>query len=420
MDYFNRINTELNKVAFPNSLIPNDKDVLSRTRQIMEFLGNPQNKLKIIHIAGTSGKTSTAYYMSALLTQTGCTVGLTVSPYVDAITERLQVNNIPLDPKDFYDLLVKFLELVNSTSVKLSYFELLYCFSFWVFAGKGVDYAVVETGMGGLYDATNIADRPDKVCLITDIGLDHTSRLGNRIEEIAKHKAGIIHHLNPVFTFNQPEPALSVIKEQCLRRDSKLTIVNSYTSHDQLSGLPSFQSRNWTLAHEAYLYICERDNLRVINNTRLIKTKLTYIPCRMEIVNYGDKEIIMDGAHNGQKIKALVNSYTAIYPNTKAIFLLALKAGKNIKEISSAIKPVATTVIVTTFKSNENLPSKAVEPSEIVKALQNIGITSVAITDQDRALNYAISGEDKVLIICGSFYLLSQLRSTHSWLKQKS
>ena len=138
---------------------------------LMALAGNPQDRLKTVHIAGTSGKTSTSYYIAALLGAAGKTVGLTVSPHVDSITERIQINGQPLPDAEFCQELETFLDIVKQAPQPPSYFELLYAFALWVFGRRHVDYAVIETGMGGLYDATNVATRADKVCVITDIGL---------------------------------------------------------------------------------------------------------------------------------------------------------------------------------------------------------------------------------------------------------
>ena len=155
---------------------------LERVKPLASLAGHPENQLKVIHIAGTSGKTSTAYYMAALLRAAGKNVGLTVSPHIDSITERVQINGRPLPDEQFCSELEQFLKIVKTAPQAPSFFELLYVFSLWVFARAKVDYAVVETGMGGLFDATNIVTRPDKICIITDIGLDHTHILGDTVE----------------------------------------------------------------------------------------------------------------------------------------------------------------------------------------------------------------------------------------------
>jgi dihydrofolate synthase/folylpolyglutamate synthase len=165
----------------------------ARTLEIAGLVGNPQDHLRVIHLAGTSGKTSTSYYIAGLLKAGGMKVGLTVSPHVTAITERVQINNIPLSETEFCRYMSEFLPLVTADEERLpSYFEVMMVFALWVFDKSNVDYAVVETGLGGLHDSSNICRRTDKICIITDIGVDHTHVLGDTIEKIATHKAGII------------------------------------------------------------------------------------------------------------------------------------------------------------------------------------------------------------------------------------
>ena len=196
--------------------------VFDRILPLMDFLGHPENELRTIHIAGTSGKTSTSYYISSLLTLAGQNVGLTVSPHIDQISERTQINGQPLDETTFCQQLSIFLDLVDQSKIKPSYFELIYSFSIWLFAKLKVDYAVIETGVGGLYDATNIVDREDKVCVITDIGYDHMQLLGNTLSSIAAQKVGIVHKGNELLMYRQSQEVMAVIEDWV--RDVKATI----------------------------------------------------------------------------------------------------------------------------------------------------------------------------------------------------
>ena len=164
---------------------------LDTMRALMLALGNPQNSYKTIHVAGTSGKTSTSYYIAALLGQTGKKIGLSVSPHVDNVNERVQIDLVPLDEHEYCQQFSTFLQIINKLRIKPTYFELLIAFAFWQFAQEKVDYAVIEVGLGGLLDGTNVIERSDKVCVIADIGLDHVAVLGNSLAGIAAQKAGI-------------------------------------------------------------------------------------------------------------------------------------------------------------------------------------------------------------------------------------
>src|SRR5581483_7745687 len=158
---------------------------LDTINAVMELVGNPQDKVKVLHVAGTSGKTSTAYYLASLLKANGASVGLCVSPHLIEVNERVQIDLKPLPERDFCDGLGQFWDLATSTGLKPSYFEMLVAFPYWEFARRGLDYVVMEVGVGGLLDGTNVVHSENKVCIITDIGLDHTKLLGDTIPEIA-------------------------------------------------------------------------------------------------------------------------------------------------------------------------------------------------------------------------------------------
>lgn len=163
---------------------------LNRAKDFLHLLGDPQEKLKIIHVAGTSGKGSTCYLISSLLESQGFKVGLHQSPHLTDVTERFQINNQNISKEDFVDYLNKIIPAIEKIK-HITYFEILVGLAFYIFNDKKVDYAVMETGLGGWYDGTNVVSRPDKLSVITKIGLDHTAILGETIEKIALQKAMI-------------------------------------------------------------------------------------------------------------------------------------------------------------------------------------------------------------------------------------
>jgi len=269
--YLNLIDDKLRAYLPLVKQLPGEEQVLIRTARIMKVIDNPQDKLKIIHIAGTSGKTSTTYYLSSLLAQSNKKVGQLISPHVDRITERIQIDGKSLTSKEFYLLLIEFLAIIEAQKLVATYFEILYAFGFWIFERQKVDYAVIETGIGGKYDATNIAHREDKVCVITAIGYDHMNILGNDIRQIADQKAGIIHDKNQAIVLNQSQEILAVIKKRIKECHSNLTIVDIRQAVliERLRKLPKFQRQNWLVAKSTYDYLCSRDNLPILNEEQL-------------------------------------------------------------------------------------------------------------------------------------------------------
>jgi dihydrofolate synthase / folylpolyglutamate synthase len=389
---------------------------LDRIRPLMELLGNPQDRLKIIHLAGTSGKTSTAYYMAALLRASGKQVGLTVSPHVDSITERVQINGKPLAEAEFCTELGVFLEIVQQTHQRPSYFELLYAFTLWVLTRQNVDYAVVETGVGGLHDATNVANRADKVCIITDIGFDHMHLLGHSLPEIAAQKVGIVHRQNHVFMYQQSAEIMTVIEQWASQHHAPLQTFNeaieASTYAEALGSMPDYQRRNWLLAYAVYRYLVERDGLPDLGPRLLQQTQRLQVPGRMDIKQVERKTIIMDGAHNVQKMTAFIGSFQHLYPDVKPVILIALKDGKEYQELVPLLVPLASRIIVTTFNTSQDLPVISMTAETLAAAFRTGGAGKVeAIVDHNEAFQVLLHSPEAVGIITGSFYLLSQIRN---------
>jgi dihydrofolate synthase/folylpolyglutamate synthase len=387
---------------------------LARIQPLMELLGNPQDKLAVVHIAGTSGKTSTAYYLSALLAASGKKVGLTVSPHVDSVTERVQINNMPLSETIFCQELTEFLAIVETAAEPPSYFELLYAFSIWVFVRQGVDYAVVETGMGGLFDATNVVTRPDKVCVITDIGLDHTHILGNTLPEIATQKIGIVHDQNVVFTYIQSDAVMAVFEDWTAKHHATLytTTQNAEQDDTQLDfrGVPNYQKRNWLLAYRAYRYLIGRDKLPNLTSEVLLQTLHTAIPGRMDTRRLRGKTIIMDGAHNTQKMTALIDSFQELYPGVKPAVVIALKHDKDYQEVTKLLSTFAGQVITTSFRSSQDLPVQSMDPEILAQAFDQ-ELPVQVIPDALAATQALLQAAEPIGLITGSFYLLSEIRN---------
>lgn len=387
---------------------------LERIVPLMQLVGNPQDRLKAVHIAGTSGKTSTAYFIAALLTAAGNTVGLTVSPHVDALNERVQINGQPLPEAEFCMLLQEFLELIAQAKQQPSYFELLYAFALWIFDRKKVDYAVVETGLGGLHDATNVITRQDKICVITDIGYDHVNILGKTLAAITTQKIGIVHKKNTVVMYQQSKEVMDVVEDWVKKQQAHLIIAEQDSTTDDFIGTVAlFQQRNWWLAAHVYQILANRDNLQRLTRQALRETQLTYVPGRIDTVQEGDHSVVMDGAHNAQKMEAFISSFKTLYPRVKPAVLLAMKQGKDYAEVVPMLSVFASRIIITTFNSSQDLPAVSLPPNKLQEAFMQHGFTSVSsIPNQELAYQKLLAGPERIVVVTGSFYLLSQLRHT--------
>lgn len=392
---------------------------IARQQRLMAHLGNPEARLRIVHVAGTSGKTSTAYYIANLLQQSGHKVGLTVSPHVDSLAERVQIDGAPLPEKGFCDYFAKYLKRIETAPEIPSWYECMIGFAYWVFAEEKVDYAVIETGMGGLHDGTNVASRTDKLCVITDIGYDHMHVLGNRLGAIAHQKAGIIHEGNTALMYEQSDEVMQVVRYWVSQQEDAELLTFTQEALQRVYGhkfaafLPQYQQRNWLLAYAAYKFLARRDTLIEIPLAALLETQKAVIPGRMHRVDVQGKTIVMDGAHNGQKMAAFVASFASEYGDIKVPVLLALKEGKEVEDVAPELAKIASKIIVTTFSLMQDLPFASKQPSEIVRSIIANGVKCEIIEDPEEAYAALIEATDTVAVITGSFFLIGQLRSKH-------
>ena len=401
------------------------KDItLERMHPIMTAIGNPEKRLRVIHIAGTSGKTSTTYYISSLLAAAGKKVGVTVSPHIDSIAERIQVNLKPLDENTFCKELGEFLDILESKNeVALSYFELLVAFAYWYFDKIGVDYAVIETGLGGMHDATNVAAEPDKICVITDIGYDHMQILGHTLPEIASQKAGIIHSGSAAYMYQQDMEIMRPVETRAagvhasLASFSESSLRKQYAS-PALGGLPPFNQRNWLLARAVYEAVRQRDSLPKLDDALIKQSLATYIPARMDSVLVDGKTVVMDGAHNGQKMQAFLEGFKAQYPGVRPAVLLSLKSGKEYDSVVPLLAGIADSVIITSFHVSNDMYFTSMDLQQLADSAKQAGIKNVTVEpDQNAAFNLLLSQAGKTVVVTGSFYLIAQLRAHHKELR---
>lgn len=389
---------------------------LERMGQLMERLGNPQNAYKVVHVAGTSGKTSTAYFMQGLLQNAGQKTGLTVSPHIQSITERIQIDGQPISDEAFIGYLNTLLQKLEGTNLQPTYFELLMALAYLVFREEKVEYAVIETGLGGLLDATNVVTRAHKLCVITDIGLDHTDVLGKTVGEIAKQKAGIVQPGNVVVVQHQDAAVEEIITTEAKQRGaSGVKLVDTSTRQ---KNLPLFQQRNWAVAVTAYAHLAVRDTLLAIDQLPLSDIATHHPPGRMEIFKVGNKTIILDGAHNPQKLHALVASLQAKGYTTMDVLVSFVDGKQDLLSASlQELQPVTHNLVVTDFSVLRDMGKTASSAETIMGVAQNLGFAVTQTTDPRQALRQLLDSPAQTVLVTGSLYLVAQLRGsllTHS------
>jgi dihydrofolate synthase / folylpolyglutamate synthase len=381
---------------------------LEHMHQLFEALGNPQRRLRVIHVAGTSGKTSTAYYAAALLQAAGKRVGLTVSPHVYEINERVQINLTPLPEAEFAQRFAQFLQLVERSGVAPNYFELFASFALWEFAARQVDYAVVEVGIGGLMDSTNIFEQPDKVCIITDIGFDHTKVLGNSLDEIAAQKAGIIQLHNAVFCYLQGGAVNATIRQAAAQKQADLHTLTRADQASSFNFLPQFQQRNFGLSLAATSYVLERDGVPLPSEA-IEKAAHTFVPARMEVRELGNKTVVLDVAHNPQKLEGILESVRARFGDRPIAALVRLPArdatSQRMVNSLKVLKQHVQHLIVTSSGPEDQW----FRPEALAAAGKQLGFASLEVIASPQQAFGVLQVRPEPLALVAGFALVSQL-----------
>ena len=394
-----------------DAFIPTSKAMrytLERMRMLMNYLDNPQDSLKVVHVAGTSGKTSTSYYAAALLLESGFRVGLSISPHIDSVAERAQIDLQPLPEKLYCDELGIFLDLVAESKLRPSYFELLVAFSYWIFERQNVDYAVMEVGLGGLLDATNIVQRKDKICLISDIGYDHTEILGDTLSQIATQKAGIIQEGNRVFMHSQDSETMTAVEAAARAQHAQLNIVrvdDRLSQSPHFKALPEFQQRNVSLAYGALKPILGE-------SVHIEQVFDLSIPARMEEVGWRGKTIVLDGSHNEQKLTALVEAMKKKYIDKSIILLVCFGENKtaSLENNLKILRQLSDHIVITKFHIGQDELRTSIEPEVISKVSQELEFTTLVHHNPQEAFTYAVAQKEQIVLVTGSFYLLNHIR----------
>lgn len=405
---FEDITKELNKYIFIRS--KNKPYTLDNMVHLMSYLGNPQNKYQVVHVAGTSGKTSTCYYLQNLLLSSGFKTGMTVSPHVTSINERVQINGVPLDPLLYFSEMAIFLDLLEENNLSPNYFELLIAFSFWEFERQKVDIAIVEVGIGGLLDSTNVISRQDKVCVITDIGFDHTEILGDTIAKIAGQKAGIIQTDNYAITNNQSDEVLRIFKAVCKEKNTKLEIA---TTLDNIYDLAPFKIRNLQLAFSVTNLILKQTGIKVLTGKQVRDAARVIVPGRMEIHKLIDKTIILDGSHNPQKLHALTVGISNQFKNSDPILVVSIGNNKinQIEDILNQLVKISKKIILTEFMMDPSIRRIAIEKGRLKSLCKLAGFDYVKVESNPlNAFKLSRSSECDLIVVTGSFYLLNEIR----------
>lgn len=326
---------------------------LDRIQLLLEKLDDPHRKFKSIHVAGTNGKGSTCAMIASILKEAGYKVGLYTSPHLFDYRERIKVNGRDIPKKIFEAGLRRIERIVKNSHGTLSrptVFEVLTALAFWYFAKMKVDYAVIEVGLGGRLDATNVIT--PLVSVITNVDLEHTEILGRSLAKIAAEKAGIVKLGIPVVTAEEKSEPLKVIKDVCKKKKSFLIAVSRKQEVIGSSLLGEHQRVNAACAVAAIRLA----RIKVSREAIRKGLRKTRWPGRFQI--FSRKPLtILDGAHNPAGIKVLVDTLKKQYPRKKFTFIFGTQEDKDSVSMLALLKPLAKRIIIT-HSSHPNAAKK--------------------------------------------------------------
>ena len=394
---------------------------LGRIRELLALLGDPQRELQFVHITGTNGKGSTAAMTAAILTAAGYRTGLYTSPHLWRFHERFQVDGRPIPDEALGRIGERVLEAGRRMSDPATEFELMTAVGMLYFLEARCDIVVLEVGLGGRLDSTNIIP-PPAAAVITNIGLEHTRELGDTLAAIAGEKAGIIKAGSPVVLYHQTGEAEEVVKAACRRAGSPLTVTDpdslvvletgregqrfTYRGRGpfRLGLLGEYQLYNAAAALDT-VWTLARSGWNIPEEAAAAGLAGAAWPGRMELARR-DPDLLLDGGHNPQCITALSGALRKLYPGQRVVFLTGVLADKDYSAMMGDLLPLARAFVTVTPDS-----PRALSARELADYLRGRGAEASPAESMDQALKLAraLAGEDPVCV-CGSLYMIGQAR----------
>ena len=397
---------------------------LERIQHLMNELGNPHHNMKIIHVAGTNGKGSVCRLIESILQEGGYNVGMYLSPHLQRFSERMTVNNEEISEEDMASLVTNIKPIIDEMIEENNtptFFEIVTAMAFQYFHDKNVDFAVIEVGLGGRYDATNVVT--PLVAIITNVSLEHENILGKNIKDIAGEKAGIIKNGIPVITAATGE-ALVVIEKKAIENNAPLEIVDNKRwkrLHGEMNGQEFIIKGSLTEYHvnTSLLGLFQGENIALaIATTEQLQMNGRYLTDDAIIngiektVNSGRGEIVgteptilLDGAHNVAGIKLLKRTLDEDFVYERLILVLGILSDKNIQDILDIITPIADKVIVT--KSHNK---RACSPSKLKEMIRK---KEVVVKDEIFvSIDYAkkVAKKQDLICITGSLFTVGEAK----------
>lgn len=394
---------------------------LSRTRTLLAALGNPHKELRFVHVAGTNGKGSTAAMLDSCLRAAGYHTGLFTSPFINRFNERIQVDGQPIGDEELEQLVERIRPAADAMAEVPTEFEVITALGMLYFAQKHCDIVVLEVGLGGELDSTNVIDPPE-CAVITALGMDHVKELGPTLADIARAKAGIIKPGSPVVSYGGAPEADTVIAAATEAQGAPLTVVDFdrlrvgegslealHFDFDGLENLTlplvgSYQPRNAAVAITA-LRVLRGRGWRIPDEA--IRQGLANVrwPGRFEVLRE-NPVFLLDGSHNAHGMRATVESLKARLPGQKFVFLLSIMADKDVDEMLDLLLPLADQFVTVTAHTPRALPAE-----ELASRIAQRGGRAEAAGSISEGVRRAIAlaGEGPVCAL-GTLYFSGEVR----------
>ena len=387
--------------------------------KLLSRLGNPQNSYKTILIAGTNGKGSTAAMIASILCSAGYKVGLYTSPHLVDVRERIVVNGKKISLKEFNQTIA---DVKDKIKQPVTYFEFLTAVAFVYFQRQKVDIAVLEVGLGGRLDATNVC-KP-LVSVITNIAFDHTDYLGNTLNSIAREKAGIIKQKGICITAAKQKKVVDVLRDVCQRRRAKFYCLGrDIKIKKQKDGFFTYQGFNRNLKnlkiplqgdHQlsnaalalAAIELCEKKGFSIADTAIYAGLKNTHWEARLEVLQ-NQPLFLLDGAHNPAGISVLCRTFKKVFSYRRLILIFGALADKDYRRMLQKIVPLASIIILTQLKTK-----RAVPVNDIMETVKKMGYPAIVTENVNQAIEWAQVLATKQDLICatGSFYLAGEVK----------
>ncbi len=402
---------------------PGNKPGLHREQALLKLLGNPEKELKFIHIAGTNGKGSTAAMTASILCKAGYKAGLFTSPYIYRFHERIQMDGKQIEDEKLLPLILKVKALADTMEEPPTEFEFVTALAMEYYRQEKCPIVVLEVGMGGALDATNVIPTPE-VAVITNIGLDHTDALGSTVEEIAKNKAGIFKEGGNAVVYRGTAGVEAVYKEVCSERNVALTFADFHSLRLVSYGLEGQvfdcgKRKGLTLPllgdhqlHNAAVVLSIADVLiergwNITEENIYDGIREVSWPGRFDIVGR-DPLFIIDGGHNPQCIEALVKNIKDYLAGKRVIVLTGVLADKDYADMYRPVMPLVEEFICITPCNPRKL-----EAGELAQHLENAGAKAAACESIPEGVTLAIekAGKDGVVLSFGSLYAIGDIRN---------